>query len=68
VSMFLDPTGAPVPSFTVNEKTKMHQPVEYLQNEEGIIYADLDLEDCIEGKQYHGVVGGYQRLDVFQLG
>jgi hypothetical protein len=40
---------------------------EFLQEDEGILYADLDLDDCIEGKQYHDVVGGYQRLDVFDL-
>ncbi|KAJ5338504.1 hypothetical protein N7452_005232 [Penicillium brevicompactum] len=67
VSMFLDPTGAPLPAFIVDEKTKTQQSVEYLQNDEDIIYADMNLEDCIEGKQYHDVVGGYQRLDVFQL-
>ncbi|KAJ5980010.1 hypothetical protein N7481_007308 [Penicillium waksmanii] len=67
VSMFLDPTGAPLPAFIVDEKTNIQQPIEYLQNEENIIYADMNLEDCIEGKQYHDVVGGYQRLDVFQL-
>ncbi|KAJ5341349.1 hypothetical protein N7541_010473 [Penicillium brevicompactum] len=67
VSMFLDPTGAPFPAFIVDEKTKIQQPVEFLQNDEDIIYADMNLEDCIEGKQYHDVVGGYQRLDVFQL-
>lgn len=67
VSMFLDPTGAPLPAFTVDEKTSAQQPIEFLQNEENIIYADMDLDNCIEGKQYHDVVGGYQRLDVFQL-
>jgi hypothetical protein len=67
ISMFLDPTGAPLPAFTVDEKTKVQQPVEFLQNEENIIYADMNLDNCIEGKQYHDVVGGYQRLDVFQL-
>ncbi|KAJ5856216.1 uncharacterized protein N7529_010160 [Penicillium soppii] len=40
---------------------------EFLQQEEDIIYADLDLESCVERKQYHDVVGGYQRLDVFRL-
>lgn len=34
---------------------------------EGILYADLDLDECIEGKQYHDVVGGYQRLDLLPL-
>ncbi|KAI9042141.1 carbon-nitrogen hydrolase family protein [Aspergillus affinis] len=67
VSMFLDPTGTPLPSFTVEEDTKTQRPKEFLQNEEGVLYADMDLDRCIEGKQYHDVVGGYQRLDVFQL-
>ncbi|KAL4925308.1 carbon-nitrogen hydrolase family protein [Aspergillus undulatus] len=65
-SMFLDPTGAQHPAFTVSESGE-RQEIDYLQHEEGIIYADLDLERCVEGKQYHDVVGGYQRLDVFQL-
>lgn len=67
VSMFLDPTGAPIPSYTVDERTGKQCPVEFLQNEENIIYADMNLDSCIEGKQYHDVVGSYQRLDVFQL-
>lgn len=66
-SMVLDPTGMPCPSFVVDESTKRHKEVEYLQNEEGVLYCDVDLDRCIEGKQYHDVVGGYQRLDVFQL-
>ncbi|KAH8434180.1 carbon-nitrogen hydrolase family protein [Aspergillus melleus] len=67
VSMFLDPTGTPLPSFTLDEDTKTQKPTDFLQNEEGILYADMKLDRCIEGKQYHDVVGGYQRLDVFQL-
>lgn len=67
VSMFLDPTGTPLPSFTVDEDTKVQQPTDFLQHEEGILYGDMDLQQCIEGKQYHDVVGGYQRFDVFQL-
>lgn len=66
-SMFLDPTGTHVPSFTICKHTKDRKPAEALQTEEEILYADLDLDKCIEGKQYHDVVGGYQRLDVFQL-
>ncbi|MBU2967313.1 carbon-nitrogen hydrolase family protein [Amphritea sp. 2_MG-2023] len=38
-----------------------------LQDEEGIIYADIDLNDCIEPKQFHDVSGGYNRFDVFDL-
>ena len=29
--------------------------------------SDLDLADCVEGKQYHDVAGGYQRSDIFDL-
>ncbi|KAI1619641.1 nitrilase [Exophiala viscosa] len=65
VTMFLDPTGTLLPGFTV--KNDAEAPVDYLQTEEGILYADINLDDCIEGKQYHDVVGGYQRLDVFEL-
>lgn len=36
-------------------------------DEEGIVYAEFDLSRCIDGKQLHDVVGGYQRYDVFQL-
>ncbi|KAJ5392613.1 hypothetical protein N7509_008103 [Penicillium cosmopolitanum] len=68
VSMFLDPTGSPLRSLTVDDsETGAQRPVEFLQNEEGVLYADLDLERCVEGKQYRDVVEGYQRLDVFQL-
>jgi len=34
---------------------------------EGIAYAVVDLNKCIEGKQLHDVVGGYNRFDVFDL-
>lgn len=71
VTMFLDPSGAPVSSFVVTADeargTKVHRPTEFLQNDEGILYADLDLGCCVEGKQIHDVSGGYQRLDVFRL-
>ncbi|KAJ5281341.1 hypothetical protein N7478_006713 [Penicillium angulare] len=67
VSMFLDSSGAPSPSFRIDEEIGEQRPTEFLQNEEGIIYADLELSRCIEGKQYHDVVGEYQRLDVFEL-
>lgn len=38
-----------------------------LRFEEGIIFADMDIAGTIEGKQFQDVVGGYQRLDVFDL-
>ncbi|RMJ03546.1 hypothetical protein BHE90_013088 [Fusarium euwallaceae] len=65
-TMFLDPTGALLRGFVLDEQGEA-KPTEFLQAEEGILYADLNVEDCIEGKQYHDVVGGYQRLDVFDL-
>lgn len=38
-----------------------------LCEEEGIGYAECDLNKCIEAKQLHDVVGGYQRYDIFDL-
>ncbi|KAJ0118590.1 nitrilase [Diaporthe amygdali] len=67
ISMFFDPTGAPIQGFTVNSANGEMEAREFLQKEEGILYADFHLEECIEGKQYHDVAGGYQRLDVFEL-
>ena len=53
-SLFLDPTGA--------------QLGDMVQGEEGIAYADLDLNACVEPKQFHDVASqGYQRFDVFDL-
>lgn len=53
-SLFLDPTG--------------EQVGEPVQGEEGVAYADLDLNACVEPKQFHDVVGtGYQRYDVFDV-
>ncbi|MGM0437923.1 MAG: carbon-nitrogen hydrolase family protein [Bacillota bacterium] len=36
-------------------------------NEEGIIYADIDLEECVEHKLHHDFAGHYNREDIFQL-
>lgn len=66
-TMYLDPTGSPLSGFTIDHETGAKNEVEYLQKEEGILYADVDLSECVEGKQYHDVVGGYQRHDVFKL-
>ncbi|HLG81874.1 MAG TPA: carbon-nitrogen hydrolase family protein [Bradyrhizobium sp.] len=53
VSFFVDPTGE-----TLGDT---------LQGEEGIGYAEFDLRRCIEPKQFHDVVGYYNRFDVFDL-
>lgn len=34
---------------------------------EGIAYCEVDLNKCVEAKQLHDVVGGYQRYDIFDL-
>jgi len=35
-----------------------------LQDQEGIAYAEFDLHACIEPKQFHDVVGYYNRFDI----
>ncbi|HRF08541.1 MAG TPA: carbon-nitrogen hydrolase family protein [Xanthobacteraceae bacterium] len=52
-SFFVDPTG--------------EQISEMLQESEGIVYADIDVEKCVEPKQFHDVVGYYNRFDIFDL-
>ena len=52
-SFFVDPTGEVLG--------------DTLQNEEGIAYADIDLNKCVEPKQFHDVVGYYNRFDIFDL-
>jgi nitrilase len=52
-SFFVDPTGE-----TLGDA---------LQDAEGIAYAEFDLRRCIEPKQFHDVVGYYNRFDVFDL-
>lgn len=53
VSMVIGPTGDPVG--------------EGLSEEEGILYADIDIATCVEPKQFHDVVGYYNRFDIFKL-
>ena len=52
-TMFVDPTGTPLGDL--------------LHEEEGIAYAEFDLSRCVEPKQFHDVVGYYNRFDVFSL-
>lgn len=35
------------------------------RDEEGILYANIDVAQCIEPKQFHDVAGYYNRFDVF---
>lgn len=34
---------------------------------EGLLYQDIDIAQCVEPKQFHDVVGYYNRFDIFQL-
>jgi nitrilase len=38
-----------------------------LVDDEGIVYADIDLARCIQPKQMHDIIGHYNRFDVLQL-
>jgi nitrilase len=40
---------------------------EPLIDDEGIVYADIDLGKCIQPKQMHDIIGHYNRFDVFDL-
>lgn len=40
---------------------------EPLVDVEGITYADIDLEQCITPKQYHDILGHYNRFDILSL-
>jgi len=38
-----------------------------LVDEEGIVYAEIDLNRCIQPRQMHDITGHYNRFDVFDL-
>ena len=53
ISVVVGPEGTPV------------SPI--LQDEEGLLYAEIDLSQTVAPKQIHDVVGGYNRFDIFKL-
>lgn len=53
ISTVIGPSGKPISDI--------------MQNEEGILYADVDLSLSLELKQFHDVTGGYNRFDIFNL-
>lgn len=53
ISMVVGPSGVPIS--------------DELQNEEGIVYADVDVAATVEPRQLHDVAGYYNRFDVFRL-
>jgi nitrilase len=67
-----DPEAAAILEQTPKAATQFVTPSgaavgDVLQKEEGIAYAEFDLNACIEPKQFHDVVGYYNRFDVFDL-
>ena len=38
-----------------------------LCDSEGLLYQEIDISRCVEPKQFHDVVGYYNRFDVFDL-
>jgi aliphatic nitrilase len=53
ISVVIGPTGTPLG--------------EALCADEGILYAEIDLAQSVEPKQFHDLVGGYNRFDIFKL-
>ena len=53
ISMVLGPSGEII-SDTLSET-------------EGLLYQEVDIAQCVEPKQFHDVVGYYNRFDVFDL-
>jgi nitrilase len=53
VSVVIGPAGEPVS--------------EILSDHEGLLYANIDTGACVEPKQFHDVVGYYNRFNVFHL-
>ena len=53
VSVVIGPSGEPVSGM--------------LRDEEGILYHEIDVNLCVEPKQFHDVVGYYNRFDIFDL-
>lgn len=53
VSMVLGPSGEAISDI--------------LCAEEGLLYRDIDIAQCVEPKQFHDIVGYYNRFDIFDL-
>ncbi|MCC7080524.1 MAG: carbon-nitrogen hydrolase family protein [Burkholderiales bacterium] len=53
ISVVTGPSGEPVSAV--------------LQDGEGLLYHDIDVNECVEPKQFHDVVGYYNRFDIFDL-
>ncbi len=53
ISVVIGPDGMPIS--------------DVLRDSEGILYQEIDINLCVEPKQFHDVVGSYNRFDIFNL-
>jgi nitrilase len=53
------------PTMIMGPSGELKAPV--LSADEGIVYADIDLEDCVIPKQFHDLAGYMNRFDIFSL-
>jgi nitrilase len=53
------------PSMIMGPNGELKAPV--MVQEEGILYGDIDLQDCVIPKQFHDFTGYYNRFDIFEL-
>jgi aliphatic nitrilase len=53
------------PTMIMGPSGELKGPV--LREEEGILYADIDIDDCIVQKQFHDLAGYMNRFDIFNL-
>jgi aliphatic nitrilase len=53
------------PSMVMGPNAELKSPV--FQNDEGICYGEIDLQDCVVPKQFHDLSGYYNRFDIFRL-
>ena len=53
------------PTMIMGPSAELKAPV--LRDEEGILYADIDVNDCIVQKQFHDLAGYMNRFDIFNL-
>ena len=63
--MFLDPTGATLTGFVIGRESSAQQQKDFLQHEEGILYADMSRKalytvlHTVTSDQIQGISGDY---------
>ncbi len=57
--------GERCPSLIMGPNAELKSPI--MQNDEGIGYGEIDVQDCVVPKQFHDLSGYYNRFDIFNL-